>query len=38
MERHNQLGENKNEFYLVDKKEFINNFCKFYKETQKIKN
>ena len=37
IERHNQLGENKNEFYLIDKKEFIKNFCKFYKETQKSK-
>ena len=26
IERHDQLGINKNEFYLVDKKEFVNNF------------
>ena len=26
IERHNLLGENKNEFYLIDKKEFIKNF------------
>ena len=37
IERHNQLGENKNEFYLIDKEEFIKNFCKFYKSTQKKK-
>ena len=31
-ERHNKLGNKKKSFYLVDKRAFINNFIKFYKE------
>ena len=37
IERHDQLVKNRNEFYLVDKKEFINNFCKFYNKSKKTK-
>ncbi len=36
-ERHDQLGENKNDYYIIDKKEFIRNFCKFFNETKKTK-
>jgi len=36
-ERHNMLGEDKNQYYLVDKEKFKKNFFEIYKNRQKTK-
>tara|TARA_Y100000591_G_C21842105_1_gene706297 strand:+ start:792 stop:1880 length:1089 start_codon:yes stop_codon:yes gene_type:complete len=35
LERHNKLGKNKNEFYIVNKKKFIKEFIKLMKKNKK---
>ena len=37
IERHNMLGEDKNQYYLVDKEKFKKNFFEIYKNRQKTK-